>query len=133
MVWKKHDYDDLPGTVVFDGECTHSSYNLNKMAFSFNSPENRAEFAADMDAYCRKFELTDDQRVAVLAGDFPALLRLGGNIYYLAKIAIFHGMTMQDAGASFQNITTDQFKQKLADNAAGFQQHLDKRGGYWNG
>jgi len=133
MVWKKHDYDDLPGTYVFDGERTHTSYNLNKMAFSFNSPENRAEFSADMDAYCRKFELSDEQRIAVLEGDFPALLRLGGNIYYLAKIATFHGMNMQDAGASFQNITTEQFKQKLENNAAGFQQHLDKRGGYWNG
>ena len=38
MVWKKHDYDDIPGTYVFDGETAHASYNINKMLYTFNSP-----------------------------------------------------------------------------------------------
>ena len=133
MVWDKHDYEDIPGTYVFNGERSHSGYNLNKMAFSFNNAKNREEFAADMDAYCRKYKLTDEQREAVLAGDFLKLLHLGGNIYYLAKIAIFHGLSVQDAGASFQGITTEEFKQKLRDNAAGFLEELEKRGGFWHG
>ncbi|WP_296060428.1 protocatechuate 3,4-dioxygenase [uncultured Amphritea sp.] len=133
MVWQKHDYDDIPGTYVFDGKRSNSAYNLNKMAFSFNSEENRKEFAADMDAYCRKFNLTDEQRTAVLEGDFLKLLHLGGNIYYLAKIAVFHGLGVQDAGAAFHKITTDEFRQMLLDNSEGFQQELQKRGGYWNG
>ncbi|WP_417228141.1 protocatechuate 3,4-dioxygenase [Amphritea sp.] len=133
MVWQKHDYDDIPGTYVFDGKRSHSAYNLNKMAYSFNSAANREEFAADMDAYCRKFNLPDEQRIAVLEGNFLKLLQLGGNIYYLAKIAIFHGLSVQDAGASFHNITTDEFKQVLLNNAEGFDEKLQQRGGYWNG
>lgn len=133
MVWQKHDYDNIPGTYVFDGKRSHSGYNLNKMAFSFNSETNRQEFAADMDAYCRKFRLTDEQREAVLAGDFLKLLTLGGNIYYLAKIAIFHGLSVQDAGASFQGITTEAFKKKLEQNADGFLKELNKSGGFWHG
>ncbi|WP_029131674.1 protocatechuate 3,4-dioxygenase [Sedimenticola selenatireducens] len=133
MVWQKHDYEDIPGTYVFNGERSHSGYNLNKMAFSFNHEANRKEFAADMDAYCRKYNLSDEQREAVLAGDFLKLLHLGGNVYYLAKIAIFHGLTVQDAGASFQGITTAEFKKKLEDNAEGFQEALKKRGGFWHG
>ncbi len=31
MVWKKHDYDDIPGTYVFDGETAHASFNINKI------------------------------------------------------------------------------------------------------
>jgi len=133
MAWQKHDYDDIPGTYVFDGKRANSAYNLNKMAFSLNSAQKRDEFSADMDAYCRKFNLTDEQREAVVKGSFPDMLKLGGNIYYLAKLATFHGLNMQDAGASFHNITTDEFKQILLDNADGFQDKLDTRGGYWNG
>lgn len=133
MVWRQHDYDGIPGTYVFDGQRSHAGYNLNKMAFSFNSEENRKEFAQDMDAYCRKYQLSDEQREAVLAGDFLKLLHLGGNIYYLAKIAIFHGLTVQDAGAAFQGVTTDQFKQQLLDNSRDFLEQLKQRGGFWHG
>ena len=133
MTWQKHDYDDIPGTYVFDGRRANSAYNLNNMAFSLNSATNREEFAANMDSYCRKFNLTDEQRTAVVKGSFPDMLKLGGNIYYLAKLATFHGLTMQDAGASFHNITTDEFKQILQQNAEGFQGKLHKCGGYWNG
>ncbi len=133
MAWQKHDYDDIPGTYVFDGKRSHAGYNLNKMAFSFNREANRKEFAADMDAYCRKYKLTDEQRIAVLEGDFLKLLHLGGNIYYLAKLAIFHGLSVQDAGASFQGITTEEFKAILLKNSEGFKEKLEQEGGYWHG
>lgn len=133
MAWKHHDYEEIPGTYVFDGQRAHSSYALNKMAYSFNNEENRKEFEKDMDAYCRKYGLSDEQREAVLAGDFLKLLRLGGNVYYLAKIAIFHGLSVQDAGAHFQGITTEEFKQKLLDEGKGLEEKLETVGGYWNG
>ncbi|MBS97335.1 MAG: protocatechuate 3,4-dioxygenase [Oceanospirillaceae bacterium] len=133
MVWTRHDYDEIPGTYVFDGKRANSGYALNKMAFSFNSEENRKAFAADMDGYCRRYGLSDEQREAVLAGDFLKLLHLGGNVYYLAKIAVFHGLNVQDAGAAFQGITTAEFKQKLLDQSAGFETQLKREGGYWHG
>ncbi len=133
MVWQKHDYDEIPGTYVFDGKRSNSGYALNKMAFSFNRKENRDEFAADMDAYCRKYGLSDEQREAVLAGDFLKLMHLGGNVYYLAKIAVFHGLNVQDAGAAFHGITADEFRAMLQENAAGFENKLDQEGGFWRG
>lgn len=39
MSWQKHDYEDIPGTYVFDGKTSHSSYALNKLFFSFNDEE----------------------------------------------------------------------------------------------
>lgn len=132
-MWQKHDYDTIPGTHVFNGERSNKGYRINKMAFSFNESTNRDEFARDMGAYCDKFSLNQDERAAVVAGDFNRLLELGGNIYYLAKIAIFHGMSVQDACANMSKITTEEFIQRLQKNSAGFQQKLDKIGGYFGG
>ncbi len=41
------------------------------------------------------------------------MLRAGANIYYLAKMAVPRGVSVQDAGARFQGITTPEFQAKL--------------------
>jgi len=133
MVWKKHEYDSIPGTYVFDGRRSKQGYALNKMAFSFNRQENRDEFTRDKKAYCHKYGLTEEQSEAVLSADFLTLLRRGGNIYYLAKMTTYYGLSIQDAGASFQGISTEEFKGKLAKSGEGFEEKLKKLGGYWNG
>lgn len=133
MVWKKHDYDEIPGTYVFDGKRSHSAYGLNKLLFSFNHAENRQAFDADPAAYADKFGLSAEQKKALLANDFLGLLRLGANIYYFAKLAIPRGLSVQDAGAAFQGVSTDEFKKKLQDKSQGFVEKIEKLGGYWNG
>lgn len=133
MSWNKHDYDDIPGTYVFDGQRSNRGYRINKMAFSFNQAANRDEFAKDMAAYCDKYGLTEEEKKAVVEADFISLLRMGGNIYYLAKIAIFHGMTVQDACAKMSKISTPEFHQRLQDNSRGFQEKIKSLGGYFNG
>jgi len=133
MVWKKHDYEDIPGTYVFDGKTAHESYNINKMLFTFNNEECRDEFEADPVAYCEKFNVMGDFRECVVKKDFLRMLRLGCNIYFMAKMAIPRGTSVQDAGAAFQGITTEEFQQKLQDRAEGLIEKLEKAGGYWNG
>jgi protocatechuate 4,5-dioxygenase alpha chain len=133
MSWKEHDYESIPGTYVFDGKTSHSSYNLNKMFFSFNHEENRKAFAEDPAAYASKYGLTEEQKSALLAGDFLSLLKMGANIYYLAKLAIPSGTSVQDASAGFHGISTEEFKALLQEHARGFQDKLDQAGGFWNG
>jgi len=133
MSWRKHDYDDIPGTYVFNGENACTAYGLNKLLYSFNHEENRKAFAVDPAAYADKFDLTDEQREALLAGDFLQILRLGANIYYMAKLAIPSGVSVQDAGAAFQGITTEEFKAKLQAKGEGLEEKLEKEGGFWNG
>jgi len=133
MVWVKHDYESIPGTYVFDGKRSHSAYALNKMLFSFNHEENRKEFDAGPTAYAIKFGIPDTQREALLAGDFLSLLRMGANIYFMAKMAIPRGVSVQDVGAQFQGISTEEFKENLAKNGEGLEEKLEKLGGYWNG
>jgi protocatechuate 4,5-dioxygenase alpha chain len=90
MGWASHNFKDVTDTTVFDGQRVALGYPLNKMCMSFDHAENREEFSQDMDAYCRKFRLSDEQREAVLAGDWLKLLKLGGRTNTLAKVAIFH-------------------------------------------
>ena len=133
MSWKKHEYEDIPGTYVFDGKTSHSSYRLNKMFYSFNEEKNRKAFADDPGAYADAFGLNEQQKTALLGGDFLALLQMGANVYYLAKLAIPSGTSVQDAGAAFHGITTDEFKDHLLSNAEGFREKLENAGGFWNG
>lgn len=133
MSWVKHKYDKIPGTYVFDGKISHSAYALNKMLFSFNHAENRQEFDRDPAAYADKYGLIGEQKTALVAEDYLELIRLGANIYYLAKLAVPRGVSVQDAGAAFQGITTEEFKANLAAKGEGLEEKLAQQGGYWNG
>src|SRR5215475_939869 len=103
----------IPDTPIFDGEAAGKGYALNKMCFSFNSADNRAEFLRDEDAYCTKFGLTAEQRAAVKARDVLAMIAAGGNVYYLAKLAGIFGLNVQDIGAQQTGMSVDAFKTKL--------------------
>ena len=133
MSWTQHDYDDIPGTYVFDGRHAHGAYPLNKLLFSFNSEQNRAEFDRDPAAYCDKYGVTGKYKELVLKKDFLGMLRAGANIYYMAKMAIPRGTSVQDAGAQFQGITTQEFQAKLLAKGEGLRERLAKKEGYWNG
>ena len=132
MTWQWHDYEKIPGTYVFDGKTSHEAYPLNKLLFSFNHGENRQAFADDPGAYADKYGLSEEQKKALLGGDFLGLLRLGANIYYLAKLAVPRGFSVQDAGAAFQGISTPEFQAKLDSKGEGLIEKLEQRG-YWNG
>ena len=133
MTWTRHDYDDIPGTYVFDGKHAHGAYALNKLLFSFNSERNRTDFERDPAAYCDKFGVTGKYKELVLKKDFLGMLRAGANIYYMAKMAIPRGTSVQDAGAQFQGITTKEFQDKLLEKGRGLRERLAGRRGYWNG
>lgn len=103
----------IPGTPIFDGEAARKGYALNRMCFSFNSAENRAEFLRDEDAYCEKFGLTPVQRSAVKHRNVLELIEAGGNVYYLAKLAGIFGLNVQDIGAQQTGMSVEAFKAKL--------------------
>ena len=103
----------IEGTTLFDGGQAQKGYALNRMCFSFNSAENRAEFRDDEDAYCTKYGLTEQQRAAVRSRNVLRLIEAGGNIYYLAKLAGILGLNVQDIGAQQTGMSVEAFKAKL--------------------
>lgn len=105
---------EIPGTTLFDGAQARKGYALNKMCFSFNSAENRAEFVRDEEAYCARYGLTPEQRAAIASRNVLQLLAAGGNVYYLAKFAGIFGLDMQDIGAQQTGLSKEAFKARLA-------------------
>ena len=102
---------DIPGTYVFDKVHSRKGYHLNMFCMSLNEEANRNEFRADERAYLDKLPLTPEQRQAVLDREWLELLRLGGNIYYTFKLAIFDRKSMQAVGGAMCNLTEDEFKE----------------------
>jgi protocatechuate 4,5-dioxygenase alpha chain len=113
VAWSSHDYDNVPGTYVFNGRRSAIGYPLNRMCMSFNHEENREAFKKDEEAYCAKFGLTPEQREAVRARDVLGLVRLGGNIYYLAKLAGIFNLSVQDVGAQQRGMSVADFRMML--------------------
>src|SRR4030095_5494362 len=101
------------GTPIFGSAEAARGYALNAMCYSFNERENRQKFLEDEDAYCRLFELGHEQRKAVADRDVLAMIRAGGNIYYLAKLAGIFGLNVQDVGAQQTGRTVEQLRAML--------------------
>ncbi len=117
MAREERDYDDIPGTYVFDGAHSRKGYHLNMFCMSLNEAAGRDEFKKDEKAYLEKFPMTQEQRQAVLDRDFLKMLRIGGNIYYTFKIAAYDGISMQGAGAAMSGngMTEADFRQMMID------------------
>ncbi|HEY4855738.1 MAG TPA: hypothetical protein VIH98_03575, partial [Xanthobacteraceae bacterium] len=56
-------------------------------------------FKADEAEYLKKFQLTDEQRDAILKRDYNRMLELGGNIYFAAKLGATDGHSFQHLAA----------------------------------
>jgi protocatechuate 4,5-dioxygenase, alpha chain len=100
---------DVPGTPIFDGETSRRGFRMNKLFMSLRAAESRERFSADEAAYCREFGLTPEQEQAVLARDWNAMIDLGGSIFYVYKLAMMDGRSMQYLGGVFTGMTEDEF------------------------
>jgi len=109
------DYSDIPGTYVFDPQHSMQGYHLNMFCMSLNKAGNRDLFRENEDAYLDRFPMTPEQRRAVLDRDWVGMLRLGGNIYYTFKIAIFDGLTMQQVGGLMDGQGGEAFARMMID------------------
>ena len=107
------EYDDLPGTTVFDADQARKGYHLNMFCMSLMTPENRAAFKADERAYLDKWPMTEAQKEAVLKRDWNEMLRLGGNIYFTAKIAATDGLSFQQIAAMMTGTSQEQYAQMM--------------------
>ncbi|MCM3849479.1 protocatechuate 3,4-dioxygenase [Pseudonocardia sp. DR1-2] len=101
---------DLPGTYVFDGPTSRRGHAMNKLFMSLVSGSARSEFVADEAAYCARHALSDEQTTAVLERDWQAMLDLGGSIFYVYKLAMMDGLSMQYLGGVFTGMSEDEFK-----------------------
>ena len=107
------DYEDIPGTYVFDAHRNRSGYALNMFCMSLNDPTNRDAFGKDPSGYLDRWLLSPEQREAIEKRDWLQMIVLGGNIYYTFKLAAVDGLSMQDLGASMSGVTTSDFTEMM--------------------
>jgi protocatechuate 4,5-dioxygenase alpha chain len=106
-------YADIPGTSVFDADMARQGYHLNQFCMSLLKAANRDRFRADERAYLDEWPMTEGQKQAVLDRDYNAMLRQGGNIYFLAKIFATDGKSFQFAAASMTGMSQEEYAQMM--------------------
>jgi protocatechuate 4,5-dioxygenase, alpha chain len=99
MARTQQDYDDIPGTFVFDAERSREGFGINMFCMSLMKDANRKAFKANEAEYLKKFKLTPEQTEAILKRDYNRMLELGGNIYFTAKLGATDGHSFQHLAA----------------------------------
>lgn len=105
------DYDDIPGTYVFDADRSRRGYHLNMFCMSLMKAENRKAFKENEPKYLdeRYPQLTPEQREAILKRQYNRLLELGGNIYFTAKLGASDGHPFQHLAAVMTGSTQQDY------------------------
>jgi protocatechuate 4,5-dioxygenase alpha chain len=106
---KEKDYDDIPGTVVFDAERSRQGYGINMFCMSLMKEANRKAFKANEPEYLKQFKLTPAQTEAILKRDYNRMLELGGNIYFTAKLGATDGHSFRHLAAVMTGSTQDDY------------------------
>ena len=96
---------DPPGTFVYGGPDSTRGVRINRFALSLKSPLNRQSFLADEAAYVAGFGLTPEETALVRARDWTGLIRAGGHLQAVLKLAATLGRDLYDVGA--HNVGTD--------------------------
>ena len=108
-----HDYDDIPGTFVFDAERSRKGYHVNMFCMSLMKEENRKAFKANEAEYLKKFPMSEEQRDAVLKRQWNRMLELGANIYFTAKLGATDGMSFQQVAAVMTGNTQEGYAEMM--------------------
>jgi len=108
-LYSLEELNDIPGTTVFNALRSRQAYHLHKFCMSLMDASNRAAFKADERAYIDRFRMSEEQKQAVLDRDFPKLIDLGGNIYFLVKLSNTDGWSTQKAVSSMTDLTPDEY------------------------
>jgi protocatechuate 4,5-dioxygenase alpha chain len=109
MAREQHDYDDIPGTFVFDQERSRQGFGINMFCMSLMKDENRKAFKANEAEYLKKFKLTPAQTEAVLKRDYNRMLELGGNIYFTAKLGATDGHSFRHLAATMTGASQEAY------------------------
>lgn len=101
--------EDIPGTRVFTAARARKGYHINQFAMSLMTAENRARFKVDERAYMDEWPISDEAKAALLTRDYNALLDLGGNVYFLAKLFSTDGFSFAQAVSTMTDMNFEDY------------------------
>ena len=113
MARKEQEYDDIPGTYVFDAERSRQGYGINMFCMSLMKDANRKAFKANEAEYLKTFKLTPAQTEAILKRDYNRMLELGGNIYFTAKLGATDGHSFRHLAATMTGSSQEDYAKMM--------------------
>jgi protocatechuate 4,5-dioxygenase, alpha chain len=126
----KNEYEDIPGTFVFNAERSRQGYGINMFCMSLMKDENRKAFKANEAEYLKKYNLTPEQTDAVLKRDYNRMLELGGNIYFTAKLGATDGHSFRHLAATMTGSTQDDYAKMMLEGGRSVEGNRSKSGRY---
>lgn len=101
--------ETMPDTPLFDRPRSIRGYRLNKMAMGLGKPENRKAFKDNEEAYLDSFGLNAGEKSAVMQRDWHAMVRLGGNLFFILKISAIDPTPITRIGAAQASMEHEDF------------------------
>ena len=120
------EYNDIPGTFVFDADRSREGYHLNQFCISLRLQKNRDAFNNDEKSYLDKYPMTDAQRDAVINRDWNLLLELGGNIYYTSKLAANDGINFQNLAGRMTGMGVEAYREMMVNGGRSIEGNRTK-------
>ncbi len=117
-------YADIPGTTIFDADMARKGHHLNQFCLSLMKQENRDEFNQHESLYLDKWPMSEEQKQAVISRDYNAMIAVGGNIYYLAKLFSNDGLSFQQVAATMTGMSELDYVQMMLDGGRDPQGNL---------
>jgi protocatechuate 4,5-dioxygenase alpha chain len=96
---------EAPGTYLYTGPVSSRGRRINSFCLSLRDPANREAFLGDEEAYLDRHRLTDAEKALVRTRDWTGLLKAGGHLQAVLKLAATLGLNIYDVGA--HNVGTD--------------------------
>lgn len=126
MARSEKDYDDIPGTFVFDAERSRRGFGINMFCMSLLKAPNREAFKADEAKYLDQYTLTPEQREAILKRQWNRMLELGGNIYFTAKLGATDGLSFQQVAAIMTGSTQADYAKMMLEGGRSVEGNRSK-------
>ena len=130
MARTQQDYDDIPGTFVFDAERSREGFGINMFCMSLMKDENRKAFKANEAEYLKQYPLTPEQTDAILKRDYNRMLELGGNIYFTAKLGATDGHSFRHLAAVMTGSTQEDYAAMMLAGGRSVEGNRSKSGKY---
>lgn len=126
---EKHDeFEDIPGTYLFNRQRSRQGYHLNMFCMSLMKAENREAFLADESAYLDRFPMTPEQKRAVLERDWLGMIKLGGNIYYTSKLGATLGKSFQYLAGAMSGLSQEEYAEMMRKGGRSIEGNRSKEG-----
>lgn len=106
-------YKDIPGTTIFDSTRARAGYHLNQFFYSLMQAANRERFLADEAAYLDEWDISEEQKQAVLDRDYNRVISLGGNVYFFAKLFFTDEQSFEIGAASMTGMTQPEYREMM--------------------